>query len=92
MTLINITGEIASGKTTIAQCLKHNLPGTTIIVDENTSIKGLKLFIKYDKNLKWIITDGFAYGNDIINELSKGLPNSKLNVVNIQSTSLSSTL
>lgn len=66
MTLISITGERMTGKTKIAQCLRDNLPGTSIMCDETSSISGLRQLILLRKvKVNWVIFDGVNSGRFI---------------------------
>ncbi|MBN1604724.1 MAG: hypothetical protein JW915_24155 [Chitinispirillaceae bacterium] len=58
MTLISITGDLGCGKTTIAKLLHQNLPGKSIMLDENSSISGVRQKIFFDKKIDWVIFDG----------------------------------
>jgi tRNA uridine 5-carbamoylmethylation protein Kti12 len=84
MTLISITGDIGSGKTTIAKLLHENLPGKSIIVAESSSISGMRQKIFFDKKLNWVIFDGVA-----IERIIDFTRDSKMELIEITGKSIS---
>lgn len=81
MTLITITGETGSGKTIIARCLHDNLPGKKLFIEKSSSVNGIKLILTINKEIQWLIADGFELQENDISTLKKSV--NRLKVVNI---------